>query len=92
MVGTFPVDGADAIAFDGVHMWVTSPGDGTVTELNLSGTIMGTFAAGADPYGIAYDGTHMWVTDPIADYVTVLNADGSVAATFTAPTARSARV
>ena len=59
-VGNTPV----GIAIDASgNVWVTNEGSNTVTELNSSGTVLGTFPAGNYPYGIAIDSLgNIWVT------------------------------
>jgi hypothetical protein len=72
-----------AVAFDGSHIWVVSPGANSVTKLNPDGSVAGTFSVDS-PAGIARDGTHMWVTSYSDNTVTELNLDGTAVGTFPA--------
>ncbi len=45
------------------NVWVTNSGSNNVTELNSSGTTIGTFTVGKFPEGIAIDSSgNVWVT------------------------------
>jgi predicted 2-oxoglutarate/Fe(II)-dependent dioxygenase YbiX len=55
------------VAFDGVHVWVTSQ-SGTVTEINASdGSFVRTLSSASygfnDPSGIAFDGSQLWIAN-----------------------------
>ena len=44
---------------------MTNYGYNTVTELNASGTIIGTYNVGFGPWGVAIDTSgNAWITDP----------------------------
>jgi hypothetical protein len=82
---TFPVPGGPtAIAFDGANIWVTNPGNNTVTHVRSSdGVILGAFPVGSNPKAIAFDGANIWVANSSSNSVTKLSAtDGSNLGTF----------
>ncbi len=84
-VGTYPAGvGPHGIAFDGISIWTTNSGPGTVTRLRASdGSLTGTYPAGAVPTAIAFDGTCIWVNNLIDSTVTKLKAsDGSLVGTY----------
>ncbi len=64
-------------------MWVANYGSNKVTKLRASdGTVLGTFAVGANPWGVAFDGVNIWVTNYGSNNVTKLRAsDGKGRAT-----------
>ena len=50
-------------------------------------SILGTYSAGADPFGLAFDGTYIWAANSGANTVTKLRAaDGTTIAHFNVPT------
>ncbi len=52
------------MAFDGANIWTANFGDGTVTKLRANdGEVLGTFKAGAAPYGVTFDGANIWVSN-----------------------------
>jgi hypothetical protein len=72
--GSYGVDGAQAIAVDGTHVWVTNlggggaSGNGSATEFNAdNGGWVQTLSGGSNgfngPRGIATDSTHVWVAN-----------------------------
>ncbi len=53
-----------AVAFDGVHVWVTNYNDNTVSEIDPStATVINNFSVGKNPSAVAFDGMHVWVTN-----------------------------
>jgi hypothetical protein len=72
----------EILRFDGTNIWVTNYGSNSVTELSLSGAVLGTHAMGTNPFGIAFDGAHMWVANHGSNSVTELNLSGGVLGTF----------
>jgi outer membrane protein assembly factor BamB len=62
-IETFPVGAyANAMAFDGTNIWVTSYQDTSVTELRASdGSLVRTVPVGGENIAIAFDGTYVWV-------------------------------
>ena len=63
------------------HLWITNNTDGSVTVLNGSGDLFGTFNAGAQPKGIAIDAANdAWVVSRWYNRVIELNASGSILA------------
>lgn len=79
-VGTNP----DFAALDASgNLWVGDSGTTTVTELNSSGSVIGTFSAGTNPQGLAIDASgNVWVADFGGSTVTELNSSGSTIGTF----------
>ena len=87
--------GAQYLAYDPVrgNVWITNPGDGTVTVINASSGAVVTYPAGNSPDGIAFDGTSIWITNqvytgappfPMSTVCTVTQlraSDGSLVAT-----------
>jgi hypothetical protein len=69
-------------AFDDTHIWVANAGDNTVTELNLDGSVAGTFHVGSAPRSITTDGAHICVANSADGTLTELNSDGSQADTL----------
>jgi YVTN family beta-propeller protein len=66
VIRTIPVgEHPYAVSSDGTHVWVTHPGEGTVSEIEASsGTVIRTIHVGSRPLGVSSDGTHVWVTHP----------------------------
>jgi DNA-binding beta-propeller fold protein YncE len=64
-VATYSVGANPAgIAFDGVNMWVTNSGSGTVSVLRASdGLHVITPTVGTSPMAVAFDGASMWVAN-----------------------------
>jgi hypothetical protein len=74
-------DSAQAIAFDGINIWVADFGSQvSIITLQASTPYPVTNVSGgfAGPSGILYDGTHIWVTDFTAGTLLKLNASGAV--------------
>ena len=94
-VGNFPQ--GVAYAQDKMLMYVTNPGDNTVTILDTAGgadntvgtpdDVLGTVAAGNRPQGVAYaqDKMLMYVTNSIDDTVTILDTAGGADNTVGTP-------
>lgn len=88
-----PVGGAGAAAATNTRAYVTNRNAGTVTVIDtVTGTIVGTFAAGSEPDGVAVkpDGTRLYVSSSTKNTVTVIDtATGVVKASIAvnAPTA-----
>ena len=61
-------------------MWVSSDTN-TVLKMNLSGTIIGTYALNS-PASKAFDGTDMWICNLYGSTVTRMNLAGSIVATY----------
>jgi hypothetical protein len=82
LLGTFPVNGAVTLLFDGADIWV-----GTyfgLTKLSAAtGAVLGTVTL-PDGWGaMAFDGTYIWITDNTANTVIKLQAsNGTVAGTY----------
>jgi DNA-binding beta-propeller fold protein YncE len=80
-----------AIAADGTHVWVDSPGSNSVTELNASdGSVADILSASRfhfdDPDAITEAGGHVWVANALNNTVTELNAsDGTLVKVLTGP-------
>jgi hypothetical protein len=76
-VGAYPA----GIAFDGVNIWVSNSGDGTVTKLLAStGATVGTY-----PVAALFDGVNIWVTNSRDGTVTkLLAATGATVGTYPA--------
>jgi DNA-binding beta-propeller fold protein YncE len=53
----------DQIAFDGTNLWVANNSSNNVTKLSPAGAVLGTYAAGSEPFGIAFDGANIWVAN-----------------------------
>jgi len=62
------------MAFDGNNIWVTCPGNSTITKvLAATGAIVGTYSAGVpSPQFLAFDGTYIWLTSNGASIVKLL--------------------
>jgi DNA-binding beta-propeller fold protein YncE len=59
----FPVGlSAQAVAFDGVHIWVTDPVDKSVVRMTVDGGSRKRFPLGSQPTAVAFDGTRILVT------------------------------
>jgi hypothetical protein len=72
-VGTAP----DALAFDGVNIWVANESSNNVTVLNAVTGLPTSFspvAAGTNPVALAFDGVNMWIANASSSNVTVVNA------------------
>ena len=88
-----PAGGAGAAAATNTRAYVTNRSAGTVTVIDtVTGTVVGTFAAGAEPDGVAVkpDGTRLYVSSSTKNTVTVIDtATGLVKASIAvnAPTA-----
>lgn len=88
-----PAGGAGAAAATNTRAYVTNRSAGTVTVIDtVTGTVVGTFAAGAEPDGVAVkpDGTRLYVSSSTKNTVTVIDtATGVVKASIAvnAPTA-----
>lgn len=88
-----PAGGAGAAAATNTRAYVTNRNAGTVTVIDtVTGTIVGTFAAGSEPDGVAVkpDGTRLYVSSSTKNTVTVIDtATGVVKASIAvnAPTA-----
>ncbi len=77
--------GAQYLAYDPVrgNVWITNPGDGTVTVINTTSGNLVTYPSGNSPDGIAFDGTHMWVANYTPATVTKIRAsDGTLLQTI----------
>ncbi|MFH0971320.1 MAG: NHL repeat-containing protein, partial [Candidatus Micrarchaeota archaeon] len=83
LLGTFPVGfDPEGVAADGSgNVWVTNRGDDTVTKLDNSGKLIGTYSTGGRaPFGIAidYDGD-VWIANTYEPQ-TVAKLDGQTGA------------
>jgi DNA-binding beta-propeller fold protein YncE/outer membrane protein OmpA-like peptidoglycan-associated protein len=76
------VNGPEAIANDGSHVWVVNSTDNSVTELNEDGSFVQSIPVGTGPDAVAADGTYVWVANTGSDGITVLNANGTVVGTY----------
>lgn len=66
------------------NAWVTSRGSNTVTKLNQSGNVIGSYKVGKSPVGIAIDASgNVWIADLGSNSVTKLAPDGHTLGTFT---------
>lgn len=64
VLGSNPI----GMTYDGLNLWTandgTGPGTGSVSRVNLNGTVVTTFTTGfSQPRGILFDGANLWVTD-----------------------------
>lgn len=77
--------GPFGIASDGVNMWVTNYGDGTVTKINIgTGRTVGTYAVGSHPRGVIFQGNYIFVANESSNTITKLDAStGALLGTFT---------
>ena len=69
----------DGISSDGTDVWVTNPGNNSVTEFSASTGALVQVISGSqydfsDPTAILSDGTHVWVTNYDGNSVTELSA------------------
>jgi hypothetical protein len=76
--------------FDGEYVWFTEPSNSSISKMDRTGTVVGTFAVAPSPYGICFDGTHIWITHYTlapsvftVAYSKILAATGAVINTFT---------
>jgi hypothetical protein len=67
------------IIYDGLKMWVTDVGDGTLKKLDSSGAVIQTISVGSFPQFPAFDGTNIWVPNAASNTVTVVRAGGPLA-------------
>jgi DNA-binding beta-propeller fold protein YncE len=76
--------GAEAIAFDGLTVWITNSDSNSVTKLTASdGSTLGTFPVGLTPSGIVFDGQSMWITNYRSSTIMKMRvSDGTVLGTF----------
>ena len=63
-----------SLVSDGNSIWVTNNFSNSVTRLNSSGAVVGTYKVGKGPFGIAYDGHSIWVTNYFGKSLTRLRA------------------
>ena len=79
-----------AIATDALgNIWVTNYGSNSVTELGPTGSLIGTYLVGANPYGIAidtYGSGNVWVANYGGNSVVELSPTGSLITTATVGT------
>lgn len=70
-VGNFPAGRRPTgIAFDGSHIWVSSPEDRTVFKFNIGdGSTAASYKLDADvsPYALAFDGAAVWILSQDTD-------------------------
>lgn len=73
-----------SLMFDGVRLWATSSGGGTVSRINaLSGAVIST-AAVVSPTGLCFDGTWVWVTEDAGGSLARVDPNfGTVSTRFT---------
>jgi len=72
------------ILFDGVNLWVTDYGDGSLKKLDSNGSVIQVTPVGAAPQLPIFDGSNIWVPNYGSNTVTVVRArDGVVLATLT---------
>jgi hypothetical protein len=72
------------ILYDGMHIWVTDGGAGTLLKLDAMGNILQTVTVGSSPEFPIFDGTNIWVPNFGSDSITVVQASsGNVVATIT---------
>ena len=65
------------------NLWVPNYNDNTVTELNSTGSTIGTYPVGTQPTGIAIDASgNAWITNFADNTVTELNSSGGTIGTF----------
>jgi hypothetical protein len=55
--------GPVGIVFDGTNLWTANVTNSTISRINLSGTVTGSYTVGYQPWWIAYDGANVWATD-----------------------------
>jgi hypothetical protein len=63
LIGTYTVGKtAQALTFDGTHIWFAEPGSDIVSKLRVSdGALIGTYPVGDRPEALLFDGAHIWV-------------------------------
>ena len=78
-------DNHPSVAIDASgNVWITNMSGNTVTKLNSSGTVIGTYAAGPAPYSMAIDiFGNVWVVNQLQNTVTELNSTGGLLVTYT---------
>src|SRR5438876_10653931 len=84
-LGAGPGLGAEALAFDGTSLWVTSQFANTLTRVRASdGETLGTVVVGSRPIAVLADPSGIWVANLGDNTVTKLRpSDGAVLGTFT---------
>ena len=74
---------ANATSISTPDIWVPNNNDNTATELNTSGSLLGTFNAGGGPIGVAIDSYgDAWVTNSTDNTISKFNSSGSLIGTF----------
>jgi len=59
-----PFSSPARLIYDGTNIWVTNNGSDNVVVLRKkNGSILRTYGAGKDPFGIAFDGVNIWVAN-----------------------------
>jgi DNA-binding beta-propeller fold protein YncE/outer membrane protein OmpA-like peptidoglycan-associated protein len=76
------VNGPEAIANDGTHLWVVNSTYNSLTELNEDGSFVQSIPVGNAPDAVAADGTNVWVANAGDGTVTLLTANGTFVSTF----------
>jgi hypothetical protein len=72
------------ILYDGVNIWVTNTGNGTLVKLHRNGSILQTVTVGSGPEYPMFDGTNIWVPNSSDNTILVVKAaSGKVVATLT---------
>jgi len=66
--------GSFGIVFDGVNMWATDLGSGTINRLDGGGGLLQTVTTGLNPQFPAFDGTNIWVPNRGEGSVSVVRA------------------
>lgn len=66
--------------YDGMHIWVTNWGGGTVTQYQCDGTFVRTVTVGTQPHHGVFDGNYVWVSCFDGKVYRIDAADGSVTA------------
>jgi DNA-binding beta-propeller fold protein YncE len=68
------------LVFDGFYIWATNGSN--VTKVDPSGTIVGSFLAGAYVPAIVCDGAYLWAADSLSNKAVKLDLNGNIVGTF----------
>ena len=55
--------------FDGTHVWTANSHEGTISRMNLDGTVAASYPAGAGVARMEFDGANIWATNTSDDTV-----------------------
>ncbi|MCX6723751.1 MAG: Ig-like domain-containing protein [Candidatus Staskawiczbacteria bacterium] len=69
------------------YLWIANSDDNTISKLDSSGNILGTYAVGNNPRGVAVDASgNAWVVNFLGNTITKLDSSGNVLGTYSVGT------